>query len=409
MRKVLHIALVALFSTLTLGAYAQETVLWEENWQSSAEKTLVNEVQNPNAVYTINTEGGAAPKFTKLYYKTGSTENLELLLPKKGNKETWTATINDLKGKSGDLTLTFAYNKDGLEITSSTAGVTITEVSKTGAKINVPEGTANLVLTFKNTITFNGRIDDIKLVAGAAEEVYPEVANIAALKALGVGAKAILTLTDAHVNFANGKDVFIEDATGAINFYDCGLTYTAGQKLNGTIKVKEYKLYYKLPEVTVIADNNLVATEGEVTPNEVSIESVSEAMACKLVKVSGKVTTAEEEYQDKNGETKKRTNYFLEDEDQNTVQFYRKWEKLEGTDISTLVAGDNATVTGIVVFKKNVPVVAVTAFEKNGTNSISDISAEYDNNAPVYNIAGQRVEKAVKGIYIRNGKKYVLK
>lgn len=202
--------------------------------------------------------------------------------------------------------------------------------------------------------------------------------------------------------------MFIEDATGAIDFYNCGLEYTAGQRLNGTIKV-EYKTYKKLPEVMSVSDNNLVATDGEVTPNEVSIEGISEAMVCKLVKVSGKVTTTTEQYQDKNGNTQTRTNYFLEDEENNTVQFYRKWYKLEGTDISVLAEGDKATVTGIVVFLNGNPAIGVTAFAKEEPNAIDTVTAQDDDNAPIYNIAGQRVEKAVKGIYIRNGKKFVVK
>lgn len=409
MRKTLHIALAALFSTLALSAYAQEqTVIWEEDWQSGQDRQPVTEIVNANATYTVNTAGGAEAKYTKLYANTSDASNIELLLPKADRNESLGVAIKDLKGKSGALTLTFTYNKDQVEITSTTAGVTITDLTKNGATINVPAGTTSLNLVFNNPLSANGRIDNIKLVAGESHGEVPQVDNIAALKALAEGSYAILTLTDARVNFTSGKDMFIEDATGAIDFYNCGLEYTAGQRLNGTIKV-EYKTYKKLPEVMSVSDNNLVATDGEVTPNEVSIEGISEAMVCKLVKVSGKVTTTTEQYQDKNGNTQTRTNYFLEDEENNTVQFYRKWYKLEGTDISVLAEGDKATVTGIVVFLNGNPAIGVTAFAKEEPNAIDTVTAQDDDNAPIYNIAGQRVEKAVKGIYIRNGKKFVVK
>ena len=39
---------------------------------------------------------------------------------------------------------------------------------------------------------------------------------------------------------------------------------------------------------------------------------------------------------------------------------------------------------------------------------INSINAD-DNNAPVYNVAGQRVSKAQKGVYIQNGKKVAVK
>lgn len=411
MRKTLHIALAALFSTLSLGAYAKgQTVIWEENWQTAEKGKLVSEVVNQKAVYTINTKDGAAPKYAKIYTNSKDEANLELLLPKPENNETWSVAINDLQGKSGMFTLTYKYNQSKIEITSSTEGVTVTEVSKTGAVINVPVGATSLSLTFKNIVAKkNGRIDDIKLVAGEIQEVYTEVDNIAALKALGEGAKAILKLTDARVNFTVDRDMFIEDATGAIDFYECNLPFTTGQKLNGTIKVKEYKLYKKMPEVTAVTENNLVATDGEVMPNEISIEDVSAAMFCKLVKVSGKVSTVEEEYTDNQGNKKTRINYFLEDEDHNTVQFYRRWGTLEGTDLSTLVTGDEATVTGIIVPLKDNIVIGVTAFQKNNSTGIDGVNAEADTNAPIYNIAGQRVENVGKGIYIRNGKKFVVK
>ena len=43
-----------------------------------------------------------------------------------------------------------------------------------------------------------------------------------------------------------------------------------------------------------------------------------------------------------------------------------------------------------------------------GGTGINDIKA-LDNNAPIYNVAGQRVSKAQKGVYIQNGKKVAVK
>ena len=50
-------------------------------------------------------------------------------------------------------------------------------------------------------------------------------------------------------------------------------------------------------------------------------------------------------------------------------------------------------------------------YSLNGlTTAISDIKAEAINeNAPIYNLAGQRVNKNAKGILIQNGKKFVNK
>ena len=45
-----------------------------------------------------------------------------------------------------------------------------------------------------------------------------------------------------------------------------------------------------------------------------------------------------------------------------------------------------------------------------GTNGISDITADKAKaDAPVFNLAGQRVSKNAKGILIQNGKKFIVK
>jgi aspartokinase len=66
------------------------------------------------------------------------------------------------------------------------------------------------------------------------------------------------------------------------------------------------------------------------------------------------------------------------------------------------------TITGIVVPFNDTVEIAVTAMESTPTG-IENINAEIANDAPIFNIAGQRVEKAVKGINIQNGKKFIVK
>jgi hypothetical protein len=180
MKKTLRFALVAFFSAIALGASAQTTI-WEEDWQSSEAGKLVNEVTNANAVYTLSSSNDKP--YTKVYANSNDASNLELLQPQTSRGESWTATI-DLNGNSGNLTLSYTYNKSTISITSETAGVTISDVSSTGALINVPSGTSSLKLTFSNPMSSNARLDNIKLVTGGSAQEYQEVANIAELKAL---------------------------------------------------------------------------------------------------------------------------------------------------------------------------------------------------------------------------------
>lgn len=363
MKKTLRFALVAFFSAIALGASAQTTI-WEEDWQSSEAGKLVNEVTNANAVYTLSSSN--ENPYTKLWVNANDESNLELLIPKKDRNESWTATI-DLKGNSGNLTLSYTYNKSTISITSETAGVTISDVSSTGALINVPSGTSSLKLTFSNPMSQNARFDNIKLVTGGSAQEYQEVANIAELKALESGSKAKLTFNNVQVNFTSGNDMYVQDATGAIDIYSCGLTYTAGQKLNGTAVV-EYKLYNGMPEITSVSNAELTATDGTATPTEPALDAIDNSLLCHLVKATGTV------YIENNEETGK-TNYFLEDEDNNSVLFYRKWSSLEGTDLSGLKDGDVATVTGIVVLSNNTPAIGVTEIEYEGGGSQETITA----------------------------------
>lgn len=49
-------------------------------------------------------------------------------------------------------------------------------------------------------------------------------------------------------------------------------------------------------------------------------------------------------------------------------------------------------------------------YEKEETaTGITDVTVEkeFDENAPIYNLSGQRVDKNAKGILIQNGKKFI--
>ena len=587
---------MAILSVVAIGSYAQ-TTLWEEDWQSTEKGKLVNEVTNANAVYTLSTTN--ASPFTKIYENTNDASNLELLLPKTDRGESWTAEIN-LNGASGNLTLTFSYNKSTINITSETAGVTVSDVSNTGALINVPAGTSTLKLTFSNPMSQNARLDNLKLVSGGTEEVYtevgsfgrlsgiesgtkvnltfsnaqvlfaynndmyvqdatgaidiygcnlpytagqklngkatvkyelfkghtpeitsvsnaeltatdgevtptvyetcdaitkdkvntlvkltgtvtldnggtrtnyylvddeenqllfyskwgdlegtdlsglkegdqatitgivvnqgtaaapemaiavtkaeydnvpvtPEVTSFAELKELGDGAEAEITLTDAVVTFVNGNDMFVTDATGSMDFYRCNLPYTAGQVLNGTATVK-FSVYKKVPEITSVKNSTITATDGEATPKEVSIASINDDMACDFIKISGTVSIEVPEAT--NGIKTASTNYYLVDDSNNKVLIYQKWKSVEGTDLSVLKDGDKATINGIVEFYNDDIEIYVTKLETTSTG-IDGVAADaLDENAPIFNLAGQRVEKAVKGVYIQNGKKFIVK
>ena len=59
--------------------------------------------------------------------------------------------------------------------------------------------------------------------------------NIDIFKKLTAGTEAKLMLNDAVVTYINGDDVFVEDESGAIDFFETRIQYYDGQKLNGYI------------------------------------------------------------------------------------------------------------------------------------------------------------------------------
>ena len=64
----------------------------------------------------------------------------------------------------------------------------------------------------------------------------------------------------------------------------------------------------------------------------------------------------------------------------------------------------------IMTYFGNMGVKDITAYEL-GTAGVDGIATEAttDANAPMYNLAGQRVSKAYKGVVIQNGHKFIVK
>lgn len=238
-------------------------------------------------------------------------------------------------------------------------------------------------------------IKSITIVTDGKIETTPEeikaAANIAAFKALGNGTKATLTLKDAKVEYVNGtSDYYIVDETGGIDIYKpTGLTYKAGQVLNGTITAT-YEEYYKIPQLTNITENKLNATDGIVTPIEMSVEDAALAEnACKLVKII-------------NVKAVKIGNNYYTDENK-TIQFYDKFQI--GYTVNT---ENECDYTGIIIPYNTQMELAPTVTPV--TSNINGITIDdADANAPVYNLAGQKVSTSYKGVVIKAGKKFVQK
>lgn len=234
---------------------------------------------------------------------------------------------------------------------------------------------------------------------GAPDET---VANIAGFKTLEKGTTAVLTLTNAQVIYNGGRDIYVQDASGAIDFYNTGLELKAGDVLNGTIKA-QYTEFNGTPELTAVAENNLSISAGSpVSPQSMDARTAAQPEnICKLVRIAD-VTPYLEQTTNEDG-TKTTDNWY--DSSNKFVQIFDKWKI--GYELQE---GNTYTFTGIMILYNEQPEMYVTVDPTTaGATAISNVNTELNADAPIYNLAGQRVARAEKGIFIQNGKKVILK
>ena len=154
---------------------------------------------------------------------------------------------------------------------------------------------------------------------GEAEEVVvlPEIADFASLKACEIGKAVKLTVTNGKVVYAGSKDLIVEDATGAIDFYNWGVKATAGQVINGVVEAK-YDEFLGMPQAAKTANTDVAAltiTDGDaVAP--VAMEFADAMKATSYLKY---VTLADFAIEEADGNT-----YLVSGE--NKIQLFNKFK-----------------------------------------------------------------------------------
>lgn len=249
---------------------------------------------------------------------------------------------------------------------------------------------------YKLKVTNSNNTQILKILVwekGTAPAItLPEVDNIKDFIALGNGQKGVLKLTNAKVQYAGESDIYITDATGGIDIYKSDFNYKAGQTLNGTI-TGTYTEFSKLPELTNITESNLTFEEGTVEPVEMTVAEAAKAEnVCKLVTIKDITLVAL-----KSGNY---TNYYTDAE--KTIQIYDKFKL--GYDVTVT---EPRTFTGIIIPYNTQMELAVTTMPT--TTGITTITTQKQLDGKKYNLNGQRVSDDYKGVYIKNGKKYLNK
>ena len=218
-----------------------------------------------------------------------------------------------------------------------------------------------------------------------------------------------LTLTNAKVTYVNEYNgtinTYVREGDAAIELRTLGFNMPVNSILTGKVKV-DLKFNYGVPYLAANAgtdDESITVTESTEAAQPIEA-TVADILANKylndLVTIKG-FTFSKEEYQEG------RFNYYANDGEQK-IMIYDKFNKVGG--VAELTEGEKYNVVGLygAIFKGTPEIIPTQAVVPTSTG-ISNITVTTENNAPVYNLAGQKVNGSYKGIVIKNGKKMIKK
>ena len=424
MKKTLRLLSMTVLAMFASTAFAQEEATAEPtvtldftdtNWNFPADYDQTEKsYTNGGYTITINAPQGHKARIVKeelkglIYGKVGSV----LTLPKFdfAVEQIEVVGVDDASGK---VTTNIYVGENAVSNEATGAKGTSTFIIAADAQA------AGTQYVLKTTNDNNNQISAIKIYKKGEAPVVdvPKAENIAAFIALEPKTVAELTLDNAQVVYSwtsNQGNIqnFVRDASGAVQFYNDGLGLKVNQILNGTI-ILTFDMYKGTPEAMVAPQtnaDNLTITDGEAAePVEISTSDVANYV--------NDLVTIEGDFEEGEG------GYFIDD-----VQIfngfhvaeYETGEEEDAVDPLSKFVGGYGKVTGIVsAFTKTVDDAEVTTYEikpieggidiniEDGIESINTTTVSV--NAPMYNVAGQRVSKNYKGVVVQNGKKFLNK
>lgn len=198
-----------------------------------------------------------------------------------------TGTITDLYNTEyGNFTL---VDESGSVLVYGLTATKVAKNDKSFASLNLKDG--DIITLCGTRSSYNGKDQVggpayfIKLEE-AAELEYIDVANIQEFIAKADSTGYTRITGTVNVTAQNGKQVYVQDATGALVIYGATATYETGDALTGIIG--KYDNYNGTPEmVSPIFPEEVSA--GSVEPKSVLLKNVNAALVSYYVKVVGEV------------------------------------------------------------------------------------------------------------------------
>lgn len=205
-----------------------------------------------------------------------------------------------------------------------------------------------------------------------------------------------LKFTNATVAYVDGDYAYVREGGKAIILQGLGIAMKQGQTLNGSVKgnftLKGGLIPYFLKNDDTNADNLAVTGDSTgVDPVKCTVAEIVNHKADYIV-AEGTITS---EVSDKY------TDYYINDAEGNKVQIYGNIDVVKDAQ-----AGTKYSLEAVVnsAYNKAVEIRPIKLTVVTGINDIKANAAKADN--VLYNLAGQRVSAAYKGVVISNGKKF---
>ena len=217
-----------------------------------------------------------------------------------------------------------------------------------------------------------------------------------------------LTLTNAKVTFVNEYkgtiNTYVREGDTAIELRTLGFNMPVNSILTGKVKV-DLKYNYGVPYLTANAgtdDESITVTESEeaAQPIEATIaDIIANKYLNDLVTIKN-FTFSKEEFQ------AGKFNYYANNGEQK-IMIYDKFNKVGG--VAELTEGETYTVTGLygAIFKGTPEILPTQKVVAGTSTGITNITTSAADNAPIFNLAGQKVGKSYKGVVIKAGKKMI--
>lgn len=401
MNKILRISMIAVLALIANFSFGQTIFNFDNDY-----KTLFPDL--PGVSSSDSHEGD----FTKA--TTCTVDGIKVTISKKtsGTNENriWSSSPR-LRMYSGTMTIEAPEGKKISDISFEQAKWAASNNSDVGTLTEGKwKGDANKVVV---TIAGNTQIKSLTVTLAGTVITYTDVPSVKDLLANYTKdtPNLNLKLTNAKVIYVNEfkgtVNTYVREGDAAIELRTLGFDMPVNSTICGTVKV-DYAVNYGVPYLKAndaTNDESLTIQESTEEAQPI-VATVADIVAKKYINDLVIIKDVKFTKESVTSGTSTRTNYYINDGDQK-VQLY---DKFQVSDLATLTDGETYTVQGLFgqIFK-DVPEILMTkkVAETTGINNITtDATLE---NAPAFNLAGQKVGKAYKGVVIKAGKKFVQK